>query len=1167
MLLSDMFTHFLKQKILLTLAFLVFTFSIALLFPKDSFAVAIDGYGWAQRHMNAYSSNRMVFKTYNANGGAALQADSVSITMVDDFPYTADNITYTCSSSCPSTITISGMVDRGWFVYSDVRKAGFHEVINAGYFSSNIFTDNNDQLNFNVYAAPNAWPYNARLTAPTDGVWLDYEPIYTVSARPSFEETSASVRMFSGSQGPLEAPFPRNFYFGLQDFSEGTIGLSGYMFDNRGADSGIFQASYGLDKTPPTATCSLNPSGVQPYTTTSTSVTLTESDPLSGVAEGDVDVSINGGAWGNFGLPGSGNTMDNFAYGVSSGNTYEFRYRARDNTINNVGVGDQWSVPPTNCGTITVGDWPSPELIFTRQPTDNSPTAEGIISNNYPPASTFGSREFFISNQVRFHGYVKNLGLSIPSGTSVVICFYTNWDPSGPDPGLGDNCSGGDKILLNVNFSGKGLNWDMGEAIPFGSACGDFNGDGAVSGLDFFAILGHFGEQYTDPLAPTYNLDAKDYDLDDDGIISGLDNFMVNSQSGVYCTRDLNFTTSSIPGSYEMVGWVDQGENVDESATPGGEGNNQVSDPYTVCCASGDISVAVNPTQVSIRPSEVIEPAANVIVTWGNSPGSWDDSAIMQLDLSVPVGEGITAVFTDGVGSLGTSMSFRRDVPNPSPIPINITTLNTVEGTYSLWIVASASQTSPAPTFSAIENTTLTVKVGPKAWAKTTEGDVGSMGDINLPPSVNTFSGVGTSDSNNIFHYPSADPLGPHTEVHTLGTTNNFTSRIGRVCETTIEFYGRSYFEFDTSFILSSSKVLSAELRFRVEQPPTNDYDVGLYRYDWPDFAEPDPQLAEDTWHDTISNPVSPTETFSKTDLPPVDEFYTLEITDFDILNKGADTKLYMKPTNEPAQKAWGCDPAVSPYVELEIGSPSLIVVYADVQYFNGEYLAVADGAITQFLSAKDWLVRNYKPQPGDIGLNYPELQGGIYQYLWGKFGSGRSVDLSCGSLPDTSGVYKCDGDFVYIGELGTDNVEAVVFITGNMIIPVDLDLPTLPASQKIIFVVNGNITVPTSHNFPPVLNVAVVQINGFFVTNGTFTSELEDFQLDVNGGVIAQGGFNLERDLGIDCSSGVCNQDTPAERFDYDPSYLYFFARVEESIGHSLLGEDPERTLEEVVP
>ena len=28
----------------------------------------------------------------------------------------------------------------------------------------------------------------------------------------------------------------------------------------------------------------------------------------------------------------------------------------------------------------------------------------------------------------------------------------------------------------------------------------------------------------------------------------------------------------------------------------------------------------------------------------------------------------------------------------------------------------------------------------------------------------------------------------------------------------------------------------------------------------------------------------------------------------------------------------------------------------------------------------------------------------------------------------------------------------------------------------------------------------------------------------------MAQGGFNLERDLGIDCSSGVCNQDTPAE-------------------------------------
>ncbi len=1171
MLLSDMATYFLKQKIFLTLAFLIFAFSIVLLFPKDSFAVAIDGYGWAKTSMSAYSSNRMVFKTYSP-GGSAIQADSVSITMVD-FPDLYPNKTYTCSSPpCPSSITISGIGNNGWFVYSDVRKAGYHEVVNAGYFDNNIFTGNNDQLNFNVYATPNAWSYNARLTVPTDSVWLDYEPTYTVSANPSFGGTSASVRMFSGSQGPLGAPWPQNFTFGTQGFSEGSIGLAGYMFDNLGADSGMFQASYGLDKTPPIVSCSLNPSGNQPYTTTSTLLTLTEGDPLSGVAEGDVDVSINGGVWGDAGLPNGGATVDDdsaypFDYLVSAGNTYEFRYRARDNTINNVGVGDQWSNPAI-CGTILVDDYPSPELIFTRQWYDNSPTAEGIISSNYPPASTFGSREFFISNQVRLHGYVKNLGLSIPSGTTVEICFYANWDPSGSPPGSSDNCSGGDRILLNVNFTtGTSPNWDTGETYPFGSACADVNGDGVVSGLDFFALLGHFGEQYTDPLAPAYNLDAKDYDLNDDGIVSGLDNFIVNNQNQVVCTRDSNFTTSAVPGDYEMVGWVDQGENVDESAVPGGEGNNQASDPYTVCCASGDISVAVNPTQVSIRPSEVIEPAASATVTWGSSPGSWKDSAIMQLDLSVPAtAVGMTAVFTDIVGvPLGTSMSFRKDATPPS-IPINIATLNTVENTYQLLITASASQTSPV--FSASDSINLDVLVGPKAWAKTTGGDVGSMDSINLPPSVDTFSRTGTSNSNNIFHYPSADPLGPHVNIHTFGVTNDILSRIGRVCTTGTKFYGRSYFNYDTSPILSSSKIISAELRFKVEQLPTNDFDVGLYRYDWQDFAGGGTQSSEDTWHDTISNPVSPAETFSKTDLPAVDEFYTLEITDFDIFDKGADTKLYMKPTNEPAQKAWGCDPAVSSYVELQIGSPSLVILYANAQYFNGEYLAIADGSITQFLSSKDWLVKNYEPQPGD-GLNYPELlQGDIYKYLWDKFGSGRSETLACGDLPSTSGIYECEGDFVYIGELGTNNVEAVVFITGNMTIAVNL--PVNSVNQKIIFVVNGNITVPASHNFPPLLNTDVVQINGFFITNGTFTSEQPNLPsigpLNVNGGVIAQTDIVLERDLGTDCM-GDCNQDVPAEKFDYDPSYLYLFARVDESLGHSLLGEDAGSKLEEVVP
>ncbi|MFZ5559669.1 MAG: PKD domain-containing protein, partial [Patescibacteria group bacterium] len=63
-------------------------------------------------------------------------------------------------------------------------------------------------------------------------------------------------------------------------------------------------------------------------------VNLTETDERSGIAEGDVDVRINGGSWVNTGLPNNGSTIDNFTYIGNNGSTYEFRYRVRDNAGN-----------------------------------------------------------------------------------------------------------------------------------------------------------------------------------------------------------------------------------------------------------------------------------------------------------------------------------------------------------------------------------------------------------------------------------------------------------------------------------------------------------------------------------------------------------------------------------------------------------------------------------------------------------------------------------------------------------------------------------------------------------------------------------------------------------------------------------------------------------------
>ncbi|MEX0617092.1 MAG: DUF2341 domain-containing protein [Candidatus Woykebacteria bacterium] len=65
------------------------------------------------------------------------------------------------------------------------------------------------------------------------------------------------------------------------------------------------------------------------------------------------------------------------------------------------------------------------------------------------------------------------------------------------------------------------------------------------------------------------------------------------------------------------------------------------------------------------------------------------------------------------------------------------------------------------------------------------------------------------------------------------------------------------------------------------------------------------------------------------------------------------------------------------------------------------------------------------------------------------------------------------------------------------------------------------------------------------------------DCSLTVNGGVTAWEGYSLGRDL------GGGNVTDPSEIFNFDPAYLYYFARIDPGVDFSLLGEDRGGRLE----
>ena len=206
----------------------------------------------------------------------------------------------------------------------------------------------------------------------------------------------------------------------------------------------------------------------------------------------------------------------------------------------------------------------------------------------------------------------------------------------------------------------------------------------------------------------------------------------------------------------------------------------------------------------------------------------------------------------------------------------------------------------------------------------------------------------------------------------------------------------------------------------------------------------------------------------------------------------------------------------------------------------NAAYLVLANGLVTNFRSAKGWLV--HRGTSGDYLVDLHGLDS--YDKFLEKFGPEEATvtysDLTeghiTGPLGGDGGVLLWDSPMVTT----TSNINyecavcdpAVIFITGDMII--DKWIKT-DSDTGLVFIVKGNITiVPT-----------VEEVGAILISENQISSPYSSKQLKVNGSAYAFGGFTLARDFRNNPCTGLCNKNNPAEQFIYEPKYLWLFRQL----------------------
>jgi hypothetical protein len=200
----------------------------------------------------------------------------------------------------------------------------------------------------------------------------------------------------------------------------------------------------------------------------------------------------------------------------------------------------------------------------------------------------------------------------------------------------------------------------------------------------------------------------------------------------------------------------------------------------------------------------------------------------------------------------------------------------------------------------------------------------------------------------------------------------------------------------------------------------------------------------------------------------------------------------------------------------------------------NADYLAIANGAITNFRSLKTWLVGT---PLNPYAINSTTIPS--YSQLHDKYKPSHDWPAGSSTLP-SSGVHEYQGtDFIITPaptatDLGSGSLPTVLFIPGTLSLNTNVGI-----TRPIIFIVGGNITVDPS----------VTTANGFYIAtatdpntglpvNGQFSTSGSN-PLTVNGGVIANS-LILNRNL-----PGNQNLIDPSEKFVYNPSYFWYFRNI----------------------
>jgi len=812
------------------------------------------GYGWIIRNTtSAFGQNTYKVSVVDTSN-QTLTADSIKI-WYTRLP-SGSQLTKTCSSA--SACSILGLTTGTYDVLVNVQKSGYKDFwgkgVNAisfpgGYSTitdtAHLVVSSGGPNTENLNPPPNAWlnynpSFNVRLTSPaSQNIKNITQKVLNVDTG-VLTTNSISVNQASPSTYTIPADPAR----GEGWYGWGIEGKDAASPTNRLAySSGSSYQYFGIDQEAPTVSCSLIYFGSVFVSANVTDPLLSDGHAGSGFGLGHLEVSVNGGPWTTNGLPtppgyGQGDittSLSSTGYGpVTSGNTYEFRFRARDNTVNGSGTNSQWSAYQS-CGTYTPTGVGGPDFVvgYKVDSNNNITTNQQITANcGNSPCTVPGSRKYGTSTSVRLCGWVVNAGTNYTG--SVSYCVVPNRDPTLRAPSGSCASVGGTPVTLSKttwNISGS-----VKAAEPFGSACANVasTDPGIINTTDILAENAKVGS--TNPT------DILNFDLNDDGVINTTDaNIVSGAQFNTTCRRNVNFTTSTAYSSYNVWAWVDPSNAIAENQ----EYNNFASDPYKVT-ATGNVTVGLTTTSSTIKQGE--RASYNVTVT---SQSGFDGSVGLEVvNINSLRGNGVFPIFdnTQVDVPLGGSVVTTLNIYTKTDVPIN-----TSPG-YSIIVRAN----SGLPISADSPEQHLLIKAFTQSpWAYTTLGNVGALGNISgdqsivLAPESRNFLVTHTPPPDTLPNghlvykddgtYALCHPITSSTTAHANLTVNpdspmdlGFSSGVPGACQK------RLYTYFDTSALPGDAIISAAAVQFQYNTANVSqNFDVELVsKRTIPDFFE-----------------------------------------------------------------------------------------------------------------------------------------------------------------------------------------------------------------------------------------------------------------------------------------------------------------------------------------